>query len=73
MLDPDPETVHFAHVLDYELNGVIDSDIGQHILHHLEQVVPKEQTSQGLLDTFHHIEQVCQNQIHRGLVALRID
>ena len=81
MLQAYPKTIHLAHVLQDELNRVIDiatlafelvALVRQDILHHLEEIVAQEQPPSWLLDTLNHIKQVTEDEFHRGLLCLHI-
>ena len=67
VLQAHPEAVHLTHILEDELDGVVDVTtfalilialIWQDIFHHFEQVVSEEKSTSRLLNTFDHIEQV---------------
>ena len=65
VLKTHPKTVHFRHVLENEFDRVIDiatlalilvTFVWQDIFHHLQQIVPEEETSGWLLDSLDHIK-----------------
>lgn len=67
VLESDPESVHLRHVLEDELNGIVKvatctlvlrTLIGKDVFHHLEEVIPQEEASSGLLDTLDHLQQI---------------
>ena len=81
MLQAYPKTIHLTHVLQDELNRVIDVTtlafelvalVRQDILHHLEEVVAQEQAPSWLLDTLNHIKKVTEDEFHRGLLCLHV-
>ena len=81
MLQTHPETIHLAHVLQDELNRVIDvtalaliliTAIWQDVLHHLEQVVSKEQSACWLLHAFDHVKQVTKDQLDSCLFSFDV-
>ena len=81
MLKTNPETVHLAHVLEDEFDGVVDvaafafkliAFVWQDIFHHFEQVIAKEETPSRLLNAFDHIQQVAEDQLDGGLLRLDI-
>lgn len=67
MLQPNPQPVHLAHVLQYKVDSVVDVAalslvrrifVGEDVLHHLHEVVAEEEASGWLLHAFDHVEQV---------------
>ena len=81
MLKSHPKAVHLTHVLQDEFNRVIDiatfsliliAFIWQDILHHLEQVVAKEEPAGRLLHALDHIEQVGQDEFDGSLLGLDV-
>lgn len=62
-----PKSVHFAKVLEDEVNGIANIAslslirrvlVRKLVLHHLEQIVAQEETPNWLLHTLDHVEQV---------------
>jgi len=73
MLEAHPESIHLAHVLQNEVNGIchiailwafkLRAHIRELVLHHFEQVVSQEEASDGLLHSLDHVEEVSQYQL----------
>ena len=82
MLQPHPESIHFAHILEDEINGIghisvfraleLRSDVRQLVFHHFEEIVPQKEAPDRLLNTLDHIEEIPQNQFDRCLFGLDI-
>jgi len=65
-----------------DFNGLLDSSIfgfkftscvGQSVFTHFKEVVSEEQTSDWVLDCFHHLENVLQDSVWAFVVALNVD
>ena len=82
MLQSHPQSVHLTHVLQYKVDSIVDvailwslklgTNIGQLVLHHLQQVITEEEATNWLLYSLDHVQQVSQNELDWCLLGLDV-
>ncbi len=52
---------------------IFAAGIGESVFAHFEKIVSEEESSDGVLDGFHHLEDVFEDSVRAFIVALNVD
>jgi hypothetical protein len=52
---------------------ILAAGIGESVFAHFEKIVSEEESSDGVLDSFHHLEDVFKDSVRAFIVALNVD